>query len=149
MKQSPARQPHSLSRSRNFSPVVAPSVHRRFCNSSPTDPTVSQVNPVHTLLSYFLKTHFSNTRLFTTRSFRCSLISYFAPKTLPRFKIINNKITEQRMDFIYFGSHVSPFEHQKDIHRNLMKCNKLKGNLRRNFGKQMRKDIQIRLHNAI
>jgi hypothetical protein len=28
------------------------------------------------------------------------------------------------MDFIYLGSHVSPFEHQKDIDRNLMKYNK-------------------------
>jgi hypothetical protein len=52
------------------------------------------------------------------------------------------------MGFIYLGSHISPFEHQKDIERNL-KYNKLNGVLRRNFGKQMRKDLQIRFHNVI
>jgi hypothetical protein len=71
-------------------------------------------------------------------------------KTLPIVKIIiSNKIAEQRMDFVYLGSHISPFEHRKDIDRNLMKCNKLNGILRRNSGKQMRKDIQIRFHNVI
>jgi hypothetical protein len=52
------------------------------------------------------------------------------------------------MDFMYSESHISPFEHQKDIERNLMKNNKLNGDLRRNFGKQMRKDFQIRFHNV-
>jgi hypothetical protein len=47
-------------------------------------------------------------------------------KTPQRVKIlINNKIIEQSMDFIYVGSHISPFEHQKDIERNLRKCNTL------------------------
>jgi hypothetical protein len=47
------------------------------------------------------------------------------------------------------STHVSPFEHQKDIERNFMKYYKLNGDLRRNFGKQMRKDLQIRFHNVI
>jgi hypothetical protein len=63
--------------------------------------------------------------------------------------LINNKIIEQRMDFVYSGSHISPFEYQKDIERNVIKYNKLNGVLRRNFGKQMRKDLQIRFHNVI
>jgi hypothetical protein len=71
-------------------------------------------------------------------------------KTPQRVKIlINNKIIEQRMDFIYLGSHISPFEHQKDIERNFRKYNKLNGVLRRNFGKELRKDLQIRFHNVI
>jgi hypothetical protein len=70
-------------------------------------------------------------------------------KTPQRVKIlINNKIIEQRMDFIYSGSHISPFEHQKDIERNLTKYHKSNGVLRRNFGKQMRKDLQIRFRNV-
>jgi hypothetical protein len=52
------------------------------------------------------------------------------------------------MDFIYLGSHISPFEHQKHTERNLTKHNKLNGVLRRNFGKRMRKYLQIRLHNV-
>jgi hypothetical protein len=62
--------------------------------------------------------------------------------------LISNKITEQRMDCVYVGSHMSPFERQKDIERNLMKCNKLNGVLRRNFWKQIRKGLQIRFHNV-
>jgi hypothetical protein len=70
-------------------------------------------------------------------------------KTPQRVKILmNNKIIEQRMGFIYLGNHISPFEHQKDIERNL-KYNKLNGVLRRNFGKQMRKDLQTRFHNVV
>jgi hypothetical protein len=48
--------------------------------------------------------------------------------------VINNKIIEQRMDFMYLGSHTSPFEYQKNIEKNLMRYNKLNGVLRRNFG---------------
>jgi hypothetical protein len=53
------------------------------------------------------------------------------------------------MDFIYVGSHISPFEHQKDTESNFMKYNKLNGVLRRNFGKQKRKGLQSRLNNVI
>jgi hypothetical protein len=63
--------------------------------------------------------------------------------------LINNKIFEQRMDFIHAGNHISPFEHQKDIERNLMKYNKLNGVLRRNFGKQKRKGLRIRFKNVV
>jgi hypothetical protein len=52
------------------------------------------------------------------------------------------------MDFIYLGSHISPLEHQKGTERNVMRYNKLSGVLRRNFGQQMRKDLQIRFHNV-
>jgi hypothetical protein len=52
------------------------------------------------------------------------------------------------MDFIYVGSHISPFEHQKAIERNVTQYNKLNGILRRNFGKGMRKDLQIGFHNV-
>jgi hypothetical protein len=68
---------------------------------------------------------------------------YFAHFTIYRIRIlINNKITEQRMDCLYAGSHISPSEHQKDIERNL-KYNKLNRLLRQNFGKQMRKHLQV------
>jgi hypothetical protein len=68
-------------------------------------------------------------------------------KTPQRDKIlIHSKITEQRMDFIYSGSHMSSFEHRKGVERNLMKYNN--GVLRRNFGRQMRKDLPIILHNV-
>jgi hypothetical protein len=50
---------------------------------------------------------------------------------------------------MYLGSHISPFEHQKYIERNLMKYNKLNGALRRNFGKQMRKGLQIKVHSVV
>jgi hypothetical protein len=50
---------------------------------------------------------------------------------------------------MYFRSHISPSEQQKDVEGNLMKYNKLNGVLTRNFGKQMRKDLQIRFHNVI
>jgi hypothetical protein len=53
------------------------------------------------------------------------------------------------MYFKYLGNHISPFEHQKDIESNLMEYNKLNGVLRRNFGKQKRKDLQIRFNNVI
>jgi hypothetical protein len=63
--------------------------------------------------------------------------------------LINNKIFEQIMGFMHAGSHISPFEQQKDIESNLMKYNKLNCVLRRNFGKQKRKDLQIKFKNII
>jgi hypothetical protein len=49
-------------------------------------------------------------------------------KTTYRVKIlINNKIIEQRMDFVYLRNHISLFENQKHIERKLMKYNKLNG----------------------
>jgi hypothetical protein len=53
------------------------------------------------------------------------------------------------MDFIYVGSHISPFDHQKYTENNLIKYNKLNGALRRNFGKRKRKGLQIRFKNVI
>jgi hypothetical protein len=49
-------------------------------------------------------------------------------KTPQRVKVlINNILSELRMDSMYLGSHISPFEHRKDIEKNLMKYNKLNG----------------------
>ena len=49
-------------------------------------------------------------------------------KRIPRVKIIiNNKIIEQVTEFIYLGSHLSQYNNQKDIDRNLTKCNRLNG----------------------
>jgi hypothetical protein len=47
------------------------------------------------------------------------------------------------------GSHLSQYNNQKDIDRNLTKYNRLNGTLKRNFGKQMRKEIQLRFHNIV
>ena len=68
-------------------------------------------------------------------------------KIIPRVKIvINNKIIEQVTEFKYLGSHLSQYNNRKDIDRNLTKYNRLNVNLKRNFGKQMRKEIQLRFH---
>jgi hypothetical protein len=65
-------------------------------------------------------------------------------KRIPRVKIvINNKIIEQVTQFIYLGSHLSQYNNQKDIDRNLTKYNRLNGTLKRNFGKQMRKKFSL------
>ena len=61
-------------------------------------------------------------------------------KIIPRVKIvINNKIIEQVTEFIYLGSHLSQYNNQKYIDRNLIKYNRLNGTLKRHFGGQMRK----------
>ena len=39
--------------------------------------------------------------------------------------------------------------YQKDMDRNLIKCNRLNGTRKTNFGKQMRKEIQLRFHNIV
>jgi hypothetical protein len=69
-------------------------------------------------------------------------------KIIPREKIVlNKKIIEQVTEFIYLGSLLSQYNNQKDIDRNLTKYNRLNGTLKRNVGKQMRKEIQLRFHN--
>ena len=71
-------------------------------------------------------------------------------KRIPREKIvINNKIIEHVTKFIYLGSHLSQYNNQKYISRNLIKYNRLSGTLKRNFGKQMRKETQLRFHNIV
>ena len=60
-------------------------------------------------------------------------------KRIPRVKIINNKIIDQVTEFIYLGRHLSQYNNQKDIDRNLTKYNTLNESLKINFGKQMRK----------
>ena len=56
---------------------------------------------------------------------------------------------ERVTEFIYLGSHLSQYNNEKDIDRNLIKYNRLNGTLERNFGKQMRKEIQLRFHNIV
>ena len=58
-------------------------------------------------------------------------------------------IIEQVTEFIYFGSHLSQKNNRTDIDRHLIKYNRLNGTLKRNFGKQMRKEIQLRFHNIV
>ena len=71
-------------------------------------------------------------------------------KRIPRVKIvISNKIIEQVTEFIYFRSHLSQYNNQKYMDRNLIKCNRLNGTRKTNFGKQMRKEIQLRFHNIV
>jgi hypothetical protein len=57
--------------------------------------------------------------------------------------VINIKIIEQVTKFSYLGCHLSQYNNQKDRNRNLIKYNRLNGTLKRNFGKQMRKEIQL------
>ena len=57
--------------------------------------------------------------------------------------VIDNKIIEQVNDFVYLGSHISLYNHQSDINKNIIKYNQLNGILRWNFGKQIRQEIQI------
>ena len=46
-------------------------------------------------------------------------------KIIPRVKIvINNKLIEQVTEFICLSSHLSQYNNQKDIDRNLIKYNK-------------------------
>ena len=50
---------------------------------------------------------------------------------------------------MYLGSHLSQYNNQKYIDTNLIKYNRLIGKLKRNFGKQIRKEIQLRFHNIV
>jgi hypothetical protein len=71
-------------------------------------------------------------------------------KIIPRVKIvINNKIIEQVTEFIYLGSHLSQYNNKKPIDRNLTKYNRLNETLKINFGKQIKKEIQLRFHNIV
>ena len=47
------------------------------------------------------------------------------------------------------GSVLSQYNNQKYIDRNLIKYNRLNGTLKRNFGKQMRTEIQLKFHNIV
>jgi hypothetical protein len=60
-----------------------------------------------------------------------------------------NEITVKPTLYIWAGIFHNTYNNQKDIDRNLIKYNILNGTLKRNFGKQMRKKIQLRFHNIV
>jgi hypothetical protein len=69
---------------------------------------------------------------------RHSRITFFFGQSKTKI-VINNKIIEQVTEFIYLGSHLSQFNNQKDIDRNLIKYNRLNETPKINLGKQIRK----------
>jgi hypothetical protein len=67
-------------------------------------------------------------------------------KHIQRLKIvINDNITEQVTDFKYLGYRVS--EYKSDLEDELQTYNKIKGAIRRHFGKQTNKETKLRLQN--
>ena len=59
--------------------------------------------------------------------------------------MINDNITEQVTGFKYLGYRIS--EYRSDLEDKLQAHNKINGAIRRHFGKQMNKDIKLRIHN--
>ena len=47
------------------------------------------------------------------------------------------------------GIHLSQYNNQKYVDINLTKYNRLNESLKINFGKEMRKEIQLRFHNIV
>lgn len=71
----------------------------------------------------------------------------FQGKEVRRNKIvIDNEIIEQVSSFNYLGNIISNLGNE-DIEQKLQKYNAANGIIRRQFGKQMLKETQIRLHN--
>ena len=63
---------------------------------------------------------------------------------IQRVKIgINNNIIEQVTDFKYLGYRIS--EYKSDLEDKLQTYNKINGAIRRHFGKQMNKEIKLRI----
>ena len=59
--------------------------------------------------------------------------------------MINNNIIQQVTDFKYLGYRTS--EYKSDLEDTLQTYYKINGAIRRNFGKQMNKETQLRIHN--
>ena len=59
--------------------------------------------------------------------------------------MINDNIIEQVTDFKYLGYRIS--EYGSDLEDKLQTYNKIKGVIRRHFGKQMNKETKLRKHN--
>ena len=59
--------------------------------------------------------------------------------------MINDNIIEQVTDFKYLGYRIS--EYGSDLEDKLQTYNKIKGDIRRYFGKQMNKETKLRIHN--
>ncbi|KAJ4431271.1 hypothetical protein ANN_19868 [Periplaneta americana] len=69
-------------------------------------------------------------------------------KIQKRIKIvINQEVIEQVSNFTYLGTKISTMSAQTNIEENLQKYNKLNGCIKRHFGKGMRKEIKLRIHN--
>ena len=58
---------------------------------------------------------------------------------------INDNIIEQVTDFKYLGYCISKFK--SDVDDKLQTYNKINGEIRRHFGKQMNKETKLRIHN--
>jgi len=58
--------------------------------------------------------------------------------------VINDNIIEQVTDFKYLGYHISEFK--SDLEDKLQTYNKINGAIGRHFGKQMNKEIKLRIH---
>ena len=67
------------------------------------------------------------------------------PHTEGKF-VINDNIIEQLTDFKYLGYRIS--EYGSDLEDKLQTCNKINGAIRRHFGKQMKKETKLRIHNT-
>ena len=59
--------------------------------------------------------------------------------------VINDNIIEQVTDFKYLGYRIS--EYKSDLEDKLQTYNKINGDIRRHFGKQMNKETKLRIHN--
>lgn len=71
-------------------------------------------------------------------------------KHMRRCKIvIDNHIIEQVSTFKYLGSTISLHNYNMDLEENLMRYNALNGCIQRNFGKFMRKEVQLKMYNII
>ena len=57
----------------------------------------------------------------------------------------NDNIIEHVTDFKYLGYRVS--EYESDLEDKLQKYNKINGAIRRHFGKKMKKETKLRIHN--
>ena len=59
--------------------------------------------------------------------------------------VINDNIIEQVTDFKHLGYRIS--EYKSDLEDKLQTYNKINGAIRRHFGKQMKKETKLRIHN--
>jgi hypothetical protein len=63
--------------------------------------------------------------------------------------IINGKLTEQVNSFKYLGCNIATQKMNMDLDDNIEKYNMINGLIRRHFGKKMRPEIQVRMHNEL
>ena len=71
-------------------------------------------------------------------------------KKLRRVKIvIDSGIIEQVNEFKYLGCTISTNKFNADLEQNVLKYNRMNGYINRYFGKNMRRDLKIRMHNIV